>query len=120
MPAQGPAAYIAEIEGNLQQMVDAFAMQRKYLEAEFSAVRAFSEDDVHMTSHWMTHGAWASEITELYPFATSFLRICKLTDLEDVQQFRERYDRWPLMVSMRKAGVTPSKDGMVRALADCR
>eukprot|EP00935_MAST-01C_sp_MAST-1C-sp1_P001841 g1841.t1 len=112
MPAQAPAAYIAEIEGNLQQMVDAFAMQRKYLEAEFSAVRAFSEDDVHMCNHWMTHGAWASEIAELYPFATSFLRICKLTDLEDVQQFRERYDRWPLMVSMRKAGVTPSKDGM--------
>ena len=42
------------------------------------------------------------------------MRGYKLADITDVQDFRERFDRWPIIVGMKRGGFVVSPDGLVR------
>ena len=81
----GPTAYIAERTGNLQQVLDAFAANRQYLDEYYPTVRAFSADDGQESLQWLTTTHWAGhETSHLYPFQQRLLRTCKLAELDEL------------------------------------
>ena len=63
MPTQAPVTYLAEENGRVEHIVEVFSAQRRYLDAAFSAVRAFSPDDNNLSLSWCTHATHAGEET---------------------------------------------------------
>eukprot|EP00935_MAST-01C_sp_MAST-1C-sp1_P002181 g2181.t1 len=93
MIAQVPAVYVGEKEGSLKCVIDTFSAQHRYLEAYCSSVPTFSGEDNFESNQWGINGEWAGEEMagwdRIYPFRAKLLRICKLTQMEDVQEFAE-------------------------------
>ena len=70
MPGQGPDAYAAEHEGNLQVLLGAFVAHRRYINDSITAIEPFSTDDNFEGVHWCTRGAWALHETGARPSST--------------------------------------------------
>ena len=105
--------YIAEKRGNLQHTLDVFAGQRRYIEAYYAAITAYSSEDTFEANHWPIHAGLAGkETAHLHPFRSRLLRAVKVAGIESVQDYKERYDRWPVLKGMRQGGTCVSTDGL--------
>ena len=114
MGVQQCTAYIAEKNGSLQPMLDAFSAHCRYLEPYYSAISAFSAEDAFEANQWCINAPWAGEETaHLFPFRAHLMRTCKAAGLEDVESFSAAYDQWPAVQGMRATGTCVSEDGLV-------
>ena len=115
MPTQANAAYLAEKDGRLEHLIAAFSVQRKYLDAAFSAFRAFSEDDSCFCLSFVTHAAYAGEeFANLHSidFRAELLRGYQLAGFDNPRDFRERFDQFSMLRSLRENGTNASNDGL--------
>ena len=113
---QPEPTYLAEKHGNLLRVIDAYAAQQKYLEAYVPAVDAFSAEDNFEAMQWYTRaGLVGKEMAHFHPFRSDLLRSCKLAQFADVDEFAQRFGRFPLVNTMREGGALASKDGLVRS-----
>eukprot|EP00935_MAST-01C_sp_MAST-1C-sp1_P001079 g1079.t1 len=105
--------YLAEKRGNLEQLINVFSAQRRYLERYIPSISAMTIDDNFESAHWICHSVFAgAETAHFFPFRSNLMRGYKLADITDVQDFRERFDRWPIIVGMKRGGFVVSPDGL--------
>ena len=57
-----------------------------------------------------------AETTHLFPFRDWLLRTYKIAGLSTLDDFRQRFERFPLIVGFRSGGIVASEDGSVRML----
>jgi hypothetical protein len=115
---QIPAAYIAEKQGNLQQFLECFAVQRQYVEAYVGAITPFSADDNYEGLQWWFSGFLAGrEIAHLHPFREKLLRLYKLAGFATAGQIQERFEQWPMYKGLLTGGMAVSDDGLVSAIS---
>ena len=113
---QMPVSYIPEQSGNIQYLIDTFSSQRRYLVGYLSAVQTFSADDSFEAAHWMIHAGLAgTELAHVYPFRAKLKRQCELAGILDVQEFGERYEKWPLLLGAQEGGMAVNDNGVVSA-----
>ena len=102
--------YLAEKRGNLEQLINVFSAQRRYLERYIPSISAMTIDDNFESAHWICHSVFAgAETAHFFPFRSNLMRGYKLADITDVQDFRERFDRWPIIVGMKRGGFSASQ-----------
>ena len=115
MSAQAPNAYQAEKTGAVHLLTDVFAAQHQYLDQYVPAISTFSVDDGFESLHWAYQAPNAGhEIEHLSPFRAKLWQMCKLAELTDVHEFKERFNQWPYLQVMRQGGVCTSPDGQVQ------
>ena len=115
---QLPAAYIAEKQGNLQQFLEYFAVQRQYGEAYVGAITPFSADDNWEGLQWCCSGFLAGQETaHLHPFREKLLRLYKLAGFATAGQIKERFEQWPLYKGLVAGGMAVNDDGLVSAIS---
>ena len=108
-------AYIAEKQGDIKHLIDAFTAIRGYMDDLIPAVGAFSAmDAMESIGTWFTHAfAAGQELAHLYPFRARLLRAYKQAEVTTLQDLSERLRQWPTMQGYIKGGFVKSEDGLV-------
>ena len=108
-------AYLAEKDGNLQHLIEAFDIQRRYMENYYQRIELYSVDDNWEGTHEL--GVHASlvetEMAHLHPFRQRLLKGFRLAGLTSVSLFKERYSVFPLIEGLRSTKLMTSSDGSV-------
>jgi hypothetical protein len=108
--------YVAEKNGNLQQLLDLFNHQRQYAEAYVSAIEPFSADSGMEEWHYCLCGCLAGvETAHFYPFREKLLRVYQLGGLTTAQEMQDGYAQFPNYRAALDGGMTVNDDGLVRA-----
>ena len=108
------AAYLAEKDGNLQHLIEAFGVQRKYMNDYSRRIDLYSADDnfegvLDLGVHASLVGM---ETAHLHPFQKRLLESFRLAGwTSDIQVFKERYSASPFLEGVRS--MLSSSDGSV-------
>ena len=110
--------YVAEKNGNLQQLLDLFNHQRQYAEAYVSAIEPFSADSALEEWHYCLCGNLAGvETAHFYPFREKLLRVYQLGGLTTAQEMHDAYEQFHNYKAFLDGGMIVNDDGMVRAFS---
>ena len=103
----------SEKNGNLQEFIDAFDAQRRYMDAFFDDIQPFSTDDGNeMVSHWVLQAGYVGvSHAHLYPFRARIWQPTRLA-FDSVDEFRERFSKSAAGTAWRQE----SADGLVSTL----
>ena len=111
MILQVNCAYLAEKQGQLQQFMHVFHVQRQYIECYIPAISAFSAEDHYEGFHWFCNvGLAGEEMAHFHPFSAKLMRACKLANFSSVEEFRTQ---WEQFVMKLPASLSVSNDGVV-------
>ena len=108
------AAYLAEKDGNLQHLIEAFGVQRKYMNDYSRHIDLYSADDnFEGVQDLGVHASLVGiETAHLHPFQNRLLEGFRLAGLTAVQMFKERFSASPFLAGLRS--MLSSSDGSVR------
>ena len=84
--------------------------------AYFRSIEAFSADD-NFEGLWemaVIPSLVGNEFAPLYNFRAKILHSYKLAGFVTIDEFRSRFEAFPLVAGFRAGGMTDSKDGLVR------